>query len=82
MEVKDLTYRVVWQDDNERREDEVMCDETRCVGGERQFLMNDQVRLAISQEALISYHWKRTTYTGPQSITEFIETLWRGYRQS
>lgn len=82
MEVKDMTYRVIWQDGDERREETVLCDETRHVEGERQFLSDGQIRLAIGHRALISYHWKRTTYKAPRSIGEFIETLrWR-YRHS
>jgi|AntDeeMetagen134_2_1112570.scaffolds.fasta_scaffold00586_12 hypothetical protein len=82
MQVKNLTYRVVWQDGDERCEEFVVCDETRRVDGERQFLKNKQVRLAIGDRALISYQWKRTSYRAPRSIGEFVELLRWQYRHS
>lgn len=81
MRVKTISYRVVWDDDGERREDYVKCDETKHADGERQFLRNGRVEFAVAADKLISYRRRRLQYHSPASVSEWIEVAKMHYRQ-
>jgi hypothetical protein len=80
MRIKNMTYRVVWDDDGDRREETFRCDETKATSGERQFLRDGRVTFSIGTDNLISCRLKETRFHSPRSLSEFIEVLKLRYR--